>query len=82
VARKDDLAVVVEVRTRGPGSFVGPLASIDAKKRAALLRAAERLWQGTLKAIDGVARMRIDVATVEFDGDRTLVDYFEAAITR
>jgi putative endonuclease len=81
VARKNDLAVVVEVRTRGPGSFVSALASIDAKKRALLVRGAERHWRETLSKIPGIERVRLDVAAVTFDGAETHVEYFEAALT-
>jgi putative endonuclease len=81
VARKGDLAVAVEVRTRGPGSFVGALGSVDETKRKRIVRACERLWQRTLSKVDGIARMRIDVAAVHFDGATTRVDYIEAAIT-
>jgi len=81
VARKGELAVAVEVRTRGAGSFVGPLESVDAKKRATLLRACRRLWDESLAKIDGIARMRIDVAAVEFADGATRVDYIESAIT-
>ena len=81
VARKDALAVIVEVRTRGAGSFTGALASVDAKKRASLVRGAERYWRATLSKMRGVERVRIDVAAVTFDGGETRVEYVEAAVT-
>ncbi len=81
VARKGALAVMVEVRTRGAGSFLGPLASVDAKKRASLVRAAERLWRDRLSCIEGVERMRIDVAGVTFAPAGPEVEYVEGAIT-
>lgn len=64
VAKKGDLVVIVEVRTRGPGSFEGPLASISRAKRRALLRASRGLWRGRLSKMPDVARVRIDVAAV------------------
>jgi putative endonuclease len=81
VARRGELAVIVEVRTRGPGSFAGALASVDAKKRASLVRAAEGLWRTTLSKLAGIERMRIDVAGVTFEGPEARVEYVEAAIT-
>ncbi len=81
VARKNDLAVVVEVRTRGHGSFTSALASIDAKKRASIVRAAERYWRETLSKVSGIERLRLDVAAVTFDAAETHVEYIEAALT-
>jgi putative endonuclease len=67
VALKGDLVVVVEVRTRGPGSFEKPLASITRPKRRTILRAVRALWKGRLKSMPEVARVRIDVASVTKD---------------
>lgn len=82
VARKGPLLAVVEVRTRGPGSLVGPFESVDGAKRARLTHAVERLWRRRLPAMAGVERVRIDVAAVKFAGDRTLIDYVEGALAR
>jgi Holliday junction resolvase-like predicted endonuclease len=65
------------VRTRGPGSFEGPLASISRTKRRALLRASRGLWRGRLAKMPDVARVRIDVAAVT--GDE--VEWIAGAIT-
>jgi putative endonuclease len=81
VARKGDLAVIVEVRTRGPGSFAGALASVDIKKRESLVRGAERYWRATLSKVPGIERVRIDVAAVTFEAGETRVEYVEAAVT-
>jgi len=81
VARKGELAVIVEVRTRGPGSFVSALGSIDAKKRTSLVRGAERLWRTKLSKLPDIERVRIDVAGVTFDERGTHVEYIEAAVT-
>jgi putative endonuclease len=81
VARKGSLAVIVEVRTRGPGSFTSALASIDAKKRALLVRAAEGYWLQTLSKVAGVERVRIDVAAVTFEAQESRVEYIESAVT-
>ncbi len=81
IARKGALAAVVEVRTRGEGSYVGALESVGARKRASLLRAADRLWREKLSRVEGVERLRLDVAAVTFDGHRTHVEYVEGAFT-
>jgi putative endonuclease len=81
VARRGDLVVVVEVRTRGLGSFQGPFESITPSKRARLLRAVEQLWRNRLAAMPAVERVRIDAAAVTFDLGRTRVEYVEGAIS-
>jgi putative endonuclease len=80
VARRGDLVAVIEVRTRGRGSYVGPLASVDARKKGRLLRAAARLWRERLSRDESIRRFRIDVVAVTFDGERTVVEHIEAAI--
>lgn len=81
VAKKDDLVVIVEVRTRGPSSFVGPLASITRTKRRMLLRASRGLFRGRLAKMPDVARVRIDVAAVTFDDAGPRVEWIAGAIT-
>jgi putative endonuclease len=81
VARKGPVVSVVEVRTRGKGSFLPALATISAVKRARLLRAADRLWQERFARAPDVDRIRIDVAAVYFDGGTTRVEYFAGALT-
>jgi putative endonuclease len=79
VARRGDLIVVVEVRTRGPRAWASGFGSIDAAKRARLRRAGERLWQRTYRADPTVARLRFDAASVTFDADGPIIEYAEAA---
>lgn len=81
VARRGDLVVIVEVRTRGPGSFARPFASIGREKQRHLVRAAHRLWSRKLSRLADVRRVRIDVAAVSRDGERTIVEYVEGAVT-
>lgn len=81
MARKGPLGVIVEVRTRGPGSFTSALASVDAKKRALLVRAAESYWAETLSKVAGIERLRIDVAAVTFEAEEARVEYIESALT-
>ncbi len=81
VARKGDLVVACEVRTRGPGALASPLASVDAKKRRTMARAAERLWNERLAKLDPPPRLRIDVAAVTQGPGGPLVEYIAGAIT-
>lgn len=81
VLKKDDLVVIAEVRTRGPGSFEGPLASITRTKRRALLRASRGLWRGRLKKMPDVRRVRIDVVAVSYGPDGPSVEWIKGAIT-
>jgi putative endonuclease len=82
VARKGDLVVVVEVRTRGPGSYERPLASISRTKRRTLLRGVRALWKGRISKMPDVKRLRIDVAAVTRDADGALaIEWIAGAFT-
>ena len=79
VARHGGLVAVVEVRTRSASSFEGPFESVRWSKRARIRRAVERLWRDRLESMEGVERIRIDVAAVIFERGETQVDYVEGA---
>jgi len=79
VAREGRVILVVEVRERGPGAWTSGFGSIDAKKRLRIRRAAERLWQRRYRDDASVDRMRIDAASVTFDGERPIIEYVKAA---
>ena len=79
VARKGSLVVVVEVRTRGPGSWTHALGSIDAAKRQRIRRAGELLWQRRFRHDEGVDRIRFDAASVTFRDGVPEVEYVPAA---
>ena len=81
VAQREDLVVVVEVRSRGAGSFQRPLESVTPAKRATLLRAVERLWRERLAAMSAVERVRIDVAGVTPGETGLSIEYIEGAIS-
>jgi putative endonuclease len=83
VARHDSLLVMTEVRTRGPGSYVGPFGSVTRTKRARLVKAAQRLWRSRAEQpwMRGVERIRIDVAAVAFVGGETRVEYAPSALS-
>lgn len=81
VAKKDDLVLIVEVRSRGPSSFEGPLASVTWNKRRMLLRAARGLWRGRLKKMTDVQRVRIDVITVTPAPEGPRIEWIKGAMT-
>lgn len=79
VAREGRIILVVEVRERGPGAWTTGFGSIDSKKRLRIRRAAERLWQRRYRDDASVDRLRIDAASVTFDGERPIIEYVKAA---
>jgi putative endonuclease len=79
IARDADVIVVIEVRTRGAGSWQHPLESVDAAKQQRLRRAAAILWSRRFSKLAGVTRMRFDVAAVDLSGDSPSVEYVRAA---
>jgi putative endonuclease len=80
VARKGCLVVIVEVRTRGPGAWVGAFESVTPAKQRRILRAAERLWKARLAKAAAIQRVRVDVAAVTFAGGRTSIEYVAGAV--
>jgi putative endonuclease len=80
VARRGDLVVVVEARTRGPGSMTRALESVSHSKRVRLRRAVARLWRESLRRMPGVDRVRIDVAAVTFTGRGASIEYVAGAL--
>ncbi len=82
VAKQEDLVVIVEVRSRGPGSFEGPLASVSREKRRLLVRASRGLWRGRLKKMPDVMRVRIDVIAITDDAEgNAAIEWIKGAIT-
>ncbi len=81
VARRGDLVVLVEVRHRSADGRVGPFESVGFKKRKTLLAAAERYARQELPKLEGVARLRIDVAAVEFTAAGPIVRVAPGALT-
>lgn len=80
VAQDGAVIALVEVRTRGKGSWQGPLGSIGAAKRARLRRAGQLLWSRRFRHMQGVERLRFDVAAVDLDsGPEPAVQYVRAA---
>ncbi len=81
VARDGRVIAVVEVRTRGPGSWTTGFGSVDAKKRLRIRRAGERLWRDRYKNDPSVDRLRFDAASVTFVDGKPVVEYVKAAFT-
>jgi putative endonuclease len=79
VARRAELVVVVEVRTRGAGAWTTGLGSMSRTKRERIRRAGQRLWRDRFKQDPSIERMRFDAASVHFEGDQTTIDYVVAA---
>ncbi len=80
VMRDGPVIAVIEVRTRSAGSWQRALESIDARKRARVRAAGERLWRERFARDLFVERMRFDVAAVEFTASgETLIEHVKAA---
>lgn len=80
VARKLDLVIVVEVRSRGVNAWTSAFGSIMGPKRRHVRRAAQRLWRQRYARDASVSRLRIDAATVQFDSRGVpLITYCPAA---
>jgi putative endonuclease len=80
VIRDGPVIAVVEVRTRGAGSWQKGLDSIDARKRARLREAGARLWRDRFASARGIERMRFDAVSVTFGtGGSVLVEHVKAA---
>lgn len=79
LCRDGEVIVVVEVRTRGRGSWAGPLASVNGKKQRFLRRAGERLWRTKFHRWPGVERMRFDIVAVHLSEDAHRIEHVRAA---
>lgn len=76
VARRGDLLVFCEVRSRSRSGFVAPLETIGPAK-VRNVRAAARRWLRE-RQLRGVA-VRFDAASVLFDDPRGVIEYVEGA---
>ncbi|MFO0614046.1 MAG: YraN family protein [Polyangiaceae bacterium] len=79
VVRDGAVIAVVEVRVRGPGAWVGPLASVDPKKQLRIRRAGELLWQRVFKKDASLERMRFDILAVSLDDVVPAFEHVRAA---
>ena len=82
VVRDENVVAIVEVRSRSPGAWVTPLASVDAQKRARISAAAQLLWNRHFAKDPSVERLRFDVVAVTFDADEEPhIEHIRAAFT-
>lgn len=79
VARRLELIIVVEVRVRARGSFTTAFGSVSRQKQLHVRRAASRLWRRRYAHDPSAERLRIDVATVDFDGPVPTLEYCAGA---
>ncbi|MBI4701504.1 MAG: YraN family protein [Deltaproteobacteria bacterium] len=80
LARDGPAVVLIEVRTRGAGSWGSALGSVNPAKQRRLRAAAGLLWSRRFARAAGVERMRFDVAAVDLDaGPSPVVEYVQGA---
>jgi putative endonuclease len=79
VARRAELIVVVEVRTRGNGAWTTGFGSLTYLKRERIRRAGQRLWRQRYRNDPSAERLRFDAASVTFNAGQAEVDYVVAA---
>ena len=76
IARRSDLVVFCEVRSRTHDRLVAPAATIDRRKIARLRQAAA---QWLKREHPGHVEIRLDAAAVVFDTPNGRIDYYESA---
>lgn len=76
LARKGDLLVAVEVRSRGPRGLVGAFASVTVRKRRRCRSALEAVWKSYAADLS-IRRVRFDVHGVYLDGRAVAVEVAE-----
>lgn len=76
VARRGDLLVFCEVRSRQQASFLNPVETIDRAKVARIRRAAA-MWLA--EHPQNAHQIRFDAASVVFDRDPPRLEYYESA---
>lgn len=80
LVQKDDVVVVVEVRTRGAGSYQRALDSITITKRKRLRAAGETLWRRRFLKDKRISTMRFDAVAVAFDAEgQPSIEHIRAA---
>ena len=76
IARRGDLVVFCEVRSRAHDRLVAPAATIDRHKIARLRQAAAQ-WLKREQL--GFVQIRLDAAAVVFDSPQGRIEYYEGA---
>ncbi len=77
LARKGPVVVLVEVRTRGRGSYLTAFESVSAVKRRRLRRAAQMIWR-RMRGDLTIDRVRIDCIAVDLTTTPVTVEYARA----
>lgn len=77
VARLEDCCVFVEVKLRGPGSFLQPAECIDARKKARVARGAAMYFRNC--PTNTYRAARFDVIAISFTSERLVLDHIEDA---
>ena len=75
VARKENLLVIVEVKTRVKGSPLDPIAAVTLKKQNQLIKAAD----GYVQAHEWDGETRFDVIAVELSDGPPILEHIEEA---
>jgi putative endonuclease len=76
VARRGDLVVFCEVRTRASRDFVDPIETIDARKQARIRSAALGWLEGSGES---ALEVRFDAASVVLNAAEQTLTYYESA---
>jgi putative endonuclease len=79
VARRGELVVVVEVRTRSSAAWTTAFGSVGGRKRYRIRLAGQRLWSRRYRHDASVQRLRFDAASVRFGPHGPVIEYVEAA---
>lgn len=79
VARREELVVVVEVRSRSSAAWTRPIGSVNWQKRQRVRRAGERLWQRRYRHDSSAERMRFDIISVIFLKESVRIEHVVAA---
>jgi putative endonuclease len=79
VARRGELVVIVEVRSRAARAWTSSFGSLDGRKRYRIRLAGLRLWERRYRHDLSVRRLRYDAASVVFTACGAEIEYVEAA---
>ena len=77
IAKKDDLLVIVEVKTRSTMAFGTPADFVGLKKQRNLINAAEAY----IFAKNSDLETRFDIVSILLQGDRNVIEHIEWAFS-
>lgn len=77
VARKDDVLVFVEVKTRTSEALEAPEAAVDVKKQRRMIAAADAY----VRQKDFLLEVRFDILSVVANGEREEIRHIEGAFS-